>query len=230
MNEQAGDAIRWQVLPDAMAVAEAARANILEAAREAIDGRGSFRLVLAGGSTPKVTYGLLAREDQSWDRWQVYFGDERCLAPSDAQRNSRMVLETWLGPVGMPSANIHVIAAEEGAEAAARAYAPIVAGAVPFDLVLLGMGEDGHTASLFPGQAHDDSEWVHAVHRAPKPPPDRVSLSIRALSASRRVLFLVTGAAKREAAAAWRAGVPLPAAKVAAVCSAEVLLDEAAAS
>jgi 6-phosphogluconolactonase len=230
MSEQTGAVTRWQVLPDSMAVAEAARARILEVAREAIDGCGSFRIVLAGGSTPEATYGLLAQEDQPWNRWRVYFGDERCLPPGDAQRNSRMALETWLGPVGMPLANVHVIPAEEGAEAAARAYAPLVASAVPFDLVLLGMGEDGHTASLFPDQEHDESEWVHAVHQAPKPPPDRVSLSIRALAASRRVLFLVTGAAKREAVAAWHTGAPLPAARVAAVSSAEVLLDEAAAS
>lgn len=230
MSMQAGTATRWQVLPDAEAVAERARLRILDAARAAIDGRGSFRLVLAGGSTPEATYRLLAQEDQPWERWQIYFGDERCLTPEDARRNSRMAQETWLGPVGIPPSNVHAIPAELGAEEGARAYAPIVASAGPFDLVLLGMGEDGHTASLFPGQQHDQSEWVHAVHQAPKPPPDRISLSIRALSASRGVLFLVTGAGKREAVAAWRAGVPLPAAKVAAVSDAEVLLDEAAAS
>lgn len=229
MSKPAGAATRWQILPDAQAVAERARARILDAAGAAIDGHGSFRLVLAGGSTPEATYRLLALEDQPWERWQIYFGDERCLMPEDALRNSHMARETWLGPVGMPLANIHAIPAELGAEAGAGVYAPIVASAEPFDLVLLGMGEDGHTASLFPGQEHEETEWVHAVHQAPKPPPDRISLSIRALSASRAVLFLVTGIGKREAVAAWRAGVPIPAARVAAVSDAEVLLDEAAA-
>lgn len=220
---------RWRVLTDAAAVAEAARTAILAAARESIAMRGVFKLVLAGGSTPQAVYRALAREQQAWARWQIYFGDERCLPPDDPGRNSRMAAEAWLDHVALPGSHVHVIPAEQGPEAGAGAYAAVVAAAVPFDLVLLGMGEDGHTASLFPGHRHDEQEWAHAVHGAPKPPPERVSLGLRALTGTRRCLFLVTGDGKRAAVAQWREGADLPAARVAAAAGAEVLLDEAAA-
>jgi 6-phosphogluconolactonase len=220
---------RWCVLADATAVAETARGEILAAARESIDRRGAFKLVLAGGSTPQAIYRALARETQDWARWRIYFGDERCLPPDDAERNSRMAAQAWLDHVAIPHGNLHPIPAERGPEAGARAYAEVVVPALPFDLVLLGLGEDGHTASLFPGHRHDEQEWVHAVRGAPKPPPERVSLSLRALASTRRCLFLVTGEGKRAAVAAWREGAGLPAARVAAAAGAEVLIDEAAA-
>jgi 6-phosphogluconolactonase len=221
--------VHWRILPDAAAVVEAARERILSAAREAIQAHGVFKLVLAGGSTPQAIYRALARTEQDWTRWQVYFGDERCLPADDPERNSRMADEAWLDHVALPAGSLHAIPAEEGPEAAAGAYAEVVVDAMPFDLVLLGLGEDGHTASLFPGQRHDEHEWVHAVHGAPKPPPERVSLSLRALGSTRHCLFLITGEGKREAVGAWRRGADLPAARVAEAAGAEVLADEAAA-
>ncbi|MFM1891518.1 MAG: 6-phosphogluconolactonase, partial [Pseudomonadota bacterium] len=142
--------VDWQVLPDAAAVAQAAAVEISAAAAAAIAARGCFRLVLAGGRTPAAAYRLLRATPQDWARWEIYFGDERCLPPDAAERNSQLALATWLRHVAVPAGQIHVIPAELGAEQAAARYAPIVAAAAPFDLVLLGIGEDGHTASLFP--------------------------------------------------------------------------------
>ena len=122
------------------------------------------------------------------------------------------------------------IPAELGAEPAAKAYAPVVRDALPFDLVHLGMGEDGHTASLFPGHSHQGDALVHPVHDAPKPPPDRVTLSERALNDARGVYIIVTGEAKCDAVRAWRSGELLPVARIHGHSGADVFLDEAAAS
>ena len=184
--------------------------------------------MLAGGRTPEAAYRLLVGADTDWSRWEIYFGDERCLPVDDAERNSRMAARALLDAVKIPTANVHTIPAEQGAEAAAKAYQPVVRAALPFDLVLLGIGEDGHTASLFPGQQHPAGQLVHAVHNAPKPPPDRVSLSAGALSEAREVLILATGAAKRTAIKAWQAGEPLPIAAIGGLACVDVLLDSAA--
>ena len=232
---QLGEGIRYQVLADGEAVARAAAARILGAAREAIAARGRFTLVLAGGTTPQAAYRLLASADSAdlatapWSQWHIYFGDERCLPADDPERNSRMAAEAWLDHVPIPRTQIHPIEAERGAQPAARDYSALLAAVVPFDLVLLGMGEDGHTASLFPGQRHDPDAWVVAVSCAPKPPAQRVSLSARALSATRALLLLVTGEGKRAALQRWGAGEALPLAGLAPAAPIELLLDGAAA-
>jgi 6-phosphogluconolactonase len=221
--------VQWQVLPDAAGVAQAAAVAISAAAAAAIAARGRFRLVLAGGRTPAAAYRLLGATAQQWDTWQIYFGDERCLPPEHAERNSRLALQAWLGQVAVPASQVHLIPAELGAEPAAARYAATVAAAAPFDLVLLGIGEDGHTASLFPGRVLDPDAWTVAVHDAPKPPPQRVSLGLRALRASRATLVLATGAGKQDAIAAWRRGAALPIAAACAGVPTQVLLDAAAA-
>jgi len=223
-----GTPTRWHVLDNPDAVATQAAQRILQAASRAIAERDLFRIVLAGGGTPQAAYRLLVGADTDWSRWEVYFGDERCLPVDDAERNSLMAAGALLDSVAVPAANVHPIPAERGAEAAAEEYEPVVRAALPFDLVLLGIGEDGHTASLFPGQQHPADQLVHAVHEAPKPPPDRVSLSARALSEAREVLILVTGAGKRAAIQGWRAGERLPIAEIDEPASVDVLLDKAA--
>jgi 6-phosphogluconolactonase len=226
--------IIWTVLPDATAVAAAARDRILAVAAESIAARGAFRLVLAGGETPRAVYRLLRETPTDWLRWLLWFGDERCLPSGDPRRNSYMAGEAWLDGSGIPAARIHavpeIVGAGETAAECARAYAATLPDG-PFDLVLLGLGEDGHTASLFPG--HDwgvapDAPPVLAVTDAPKLPPQRISLSAARLSSTRRVLFLVAGAGKRAAVAAWRSGARIPAAAIGARESVEVLLDAAA--
>jgi 6-phosphogluconolactonase len=219
---------RWHVFDDADAVAAQAAKRILQAASTAIAERGGFRIVLAGGRTPESAYRMLVSADADWSRWEIYFGDERCLPVEDTGRNSLMATGAWLDSVAIPAGNIHPIPAEQGAEAAAKAYEPVVSAALPFDLVLLGIGDDGHTASLFPGQQHPANQLVHAVHIAPKPPLDRVTLSARALSEARDVLVLATGTGKQTAIRRWRAGERLPIAEIGGPAPVDVLLDKAA--
>jgi 6-phosphogluconolactonase len=222
-----GQIVRWQVFPDTAALAHAAAARIAAAARAAIDARGVFRLALAGGHTPLVAYAELARTVPAWAGWEIYFGDERCRPINDAERNDVAAGGVWFTPARVPPGQIHGIPAELGPEEGARQYAALLAPIESFDLVLLGLGEDGHTASLFPGHALEDAE-VLAVHAAPKPPPQRVSLSASRLSRTREALFLVSGADKRAAVAAWRRGADIPARHIAPSGGVDVWLDAVA--
>lgn len=222
---------RWRACRTTAGLETAAAQAILDAARQAIRQRGSFHVVLAGGTTPRRVYELLRRADAGWPAWHVYFGDERCLPPDHAERNSLMAAQAWLDHVAIPHGQIHSIPAEKGAEAAASAYAQIVERIKQFDLVLLGLGEDGHTASLFPGHdwgATPDAPSAIAVHDSPKPPPDRVSLSAHRLSASRQVMFLVAGEAKRQAVRDWRNGVSIPASSIAPASGVDVYIEVSA--
>jgi 6-phosphogluconolactonase len=220
--------VRWQVFPDRAALAAHAATLILASARDAIAAHGEFRLVLAGGQTPLAVYTQLATAHADWPRWHWYVGDERCLPAGDAGRNDTAIRHAWLDHIAAPPANIHAIPAELGAQAAARQYATLLTNLGEFDLVLLGLGEDGHTASLFPGRPLDAGADVLAVHDAPKPPPERVTLSAARLSRARQVLFLVTGADKRAAVTAWRAGTDIPARAISG--NVQVLLDAEAAA
>ena len=160
--------------------------------------------MLAGGSTPRGAYELLAKRDLAWGRATVFFGDERCVPPFDAESNYELARRALLQHVA--PASIHRMAAELGPEEAAARYEALVA-AAPMDLVLLGIGPDGHTASLFPGNAAlGASTYVVAVHGAPKPPSDRVTLTLRALREARRVIVLVAGRDKADAVRRAMAG------------------------
>ncbi|OQW93072.1 MAG: 6-phosphogluconolactonase [Beggiatoa sp. IS2] len=215
----------WHILESATAVAREACHLIIATAHQAIAERGCFRMVLAGGSTPCQTYQLLQQTQTDWQHWFIYYGDERCLPVNDRERNSVMATEAWLGHVAVKSEQIYPIPAELGAIEASKRYAQIISTAMPFDLVLLGMGEDGHTASLFPDHSHTTTELVHPVFNAPKPPPERVSLSVQALSQTRKLLFLVTGKSKQAPVLAWRKGENLPVSQI--ICPhGEVLLDQ----
>lgn len=216
-----------RLLADGEALASEACRVIAEAAQEAIGARRIFRLVLAGGSTPGRAYQRLATARQEWAAWEIFWGDERCLPADHPGRNSWTAHQDWLAHVPIPAAQVHAIPAELGAEPAAAAYAETIADQLPFDLVVLGMGEDGHTASLFPGSA-DATGPVVAVHGAPKPPAERVSLNYPSLRACRRQLILVGGTGKAAALAAWRQGDPLPIA-LAATGNACLLVDTRAA-
>lgn len=220
--------IDWRMFPDADAVAQAAVDVVLEAAAAALSRRGRFSLVLAGGRTPLAAYRRLAALDTDLAGWEIFFGDERCLPPTDPGRNSSAAAAAWLGASGIGQAHVHEIAAEQGPELASALYAEEIAGWQPFDLVLLGMGEDGHVASLFPGQAHAHAPLVVAVHDAPKTPPERVSLNYATICAARQRVVLVTGAGKRAALAAAREGEDLPVTRVAACGPLTVLADTAA--
>lgn len=225
---QVSQMLRWHSFPDAAHLEHAAVALIQDAAQTALAQRGAFHIVLAGGRTPQRVLSALKELATDWAAWHIYFGDERCLPPDDAERNSLMAADAWLDHVAIPAEQVHVIPAEQGGEAAARAYAQTLTDVGEFDLVLLGLGEDGHTASLFPGQDWGEAKTAPAalaITNAPKPPPHRVSLSAQRLSNARQVIFLVTGAAKVAAITAWKSGEPLPAAAITPASGVDVLVN-----
>jgi 6-phosphogluconolactonase len=211
------NAIEWRVFPDADELVERLADALLVEAAEAIAERGAFHLVLAGGTTPQALYRALAERNAGDARWQIWYGDERCLPADHAERNSVMAEAAWLASSRISSGNRRPIPAERGAFEAATIYADWLAGVPDFDVVLLGVGEDGHTASLFPGHAWGDapgSPDVLAIQGAPKPPPERVSLSAARLNRSAKVWFVVTGGSKRHALRQWEACEALPVAAV----------------
>ncbi len=220
--------VRWHLYPDAQALYERAACAIERIAGEATSERGVFRIVLAGGGTPRPLYTRLTAIDAHWNAWHVYFGDERCLPGDHPDRNSTMASAAWLSHVPIPASQIYAIRCEQGVTAAAQTYAATLSGIDVFDLVLLGLGEDGHTASLFPGAewgAHPGAPAVLAGARAPTPPSARVSLSARRLSEAREVMVLVTGEAKRAALTAWRAGANLPIGAIRPAAGVNALLE-----
>ncbi len=213
---------RWHSFASQGEINQAAVKRILQAANEAIAQHGSFLIVLAGGSTPRSVYQLLAKEQADWAKWHVYHNDDRCLPVDHAERNSKMAREAWLSHVAIPQEQIHDIPAELGNIEGAKAYAKTLAGVRSFDLVILGLGEDGHTASLFPNQAVDNSADAVPVFNSPKPPADRVTMSQNRLNNTYEVLFLVTGAGKQEAVDNWLNGVAIPATLIAPACGVDV--------
>jgi 6-phosphogluconolactonase len=202
---------RWHTFQTQDEINHASLNRILAAAKQAIDERGSFSIVLAGGSTPKNVYSLLKDAQADWANWHVFHNDDRCLPADDIERNSLMARTTWLNHVTIPAHQIHDIPAELGNVEGAKAYAKTLSGVATFDLVLLGLGEDGHTASLFPDQFVDNSADAVPVFNAPKPPANRITVSQQRLSNAREVIFLVTGAGKQDAVNDWRNGVSIPA-------------------
>lgn len=193
----------FTVLATAEEVAKAAADQIASALRV-----GSRSLVLAGGTTPRRCYEILAGLDVRWGRVAVLFGDERCVAPEHPDSNYRMAKEALLERV--TPATVYRIPAELGPDEGAREYARVVDSVMPLDFVLLGVGDDGHVASLFPGHPLLDAKGLTAgVHDSPKPPPERVTLTLEAIRGARQVLILATGSGKAEAVAlARRAEVP----------------------
>jgi 6-phosphogluconolactonase len=192
------------VAPDLDGLARLAADRVRILAADAIAARGRFRIALAGGSTPRALYGqLAAARDLDWGRADVFFGDERSVGPDDPQSNFRMARETLLAPAGVPPENVHRLRGEDpDLDAAARDYEIALGGpaAPPFDLVLLGMGADGHTASLFPGTtALDERERLCVAVRVPELATRRLTLTYAPLGAARDLLFLVAGADKAEA-------------------------------
>jgi 6-phosphogluconolactonase len=200
-------------------------------------------IALAGGSTPRAAYELAAADPTAWNSAVIWFGDERCVAPDDDRSNFRLARETLLDPLAAAGVEpaVHRMQGELGPQSAATAYEEELraAGATPLDLVLLGIGPDGHTLSLFPDQEtlSERSRWVVGVDRAGHEPfVSRVSLTFAALESVGRVVFLIAGAGKADAVAAAfgpdaRPGTPIPASMVAEFADdVLVLLDAEAAA
>lgn len=219
---------RWHIYPNTENLEVHAAQALLRAAAQAIRARGRFDVVLAGGNTPRALYARLAGAAAEWARWHVYFGDERCLPKGDPGRNDVTAYDAWLDHVSIPRTQIHDIPAEESAAIAVSRYTEIVARVDWFDVVLLGLGEDGHTASLFPGHVVDADDDVFAVNDSPKPPPNRITLGAARLGRSRQVLFMVSGPHKRQAIAAWRDNVAVPAGTITPASGVDILIDAGA--
>jgi 6-phosphogluconolactonase len=196
------------VLPDPEALAHEAARRFVELTREAAGSRGRFSVALAGGSTPGRLYRLLSEEPYRshvpWDAVHLFWGDERCVPPGDPGSNYRMAEENLISRVPIPSENVHRVRGELEPAAAAREYEQEIQDFycgphARFDLILLGLGEDGHTASLFP-----DSPVLAVTQRLVAAatadyqdrPAQRVTFTLPALNSARQVLFLVTGSAK----------------------------------
>lgn len=213
---------RWQTFHSQDDINHAAMARILQASNEAIAKHGRFSIVLAGGSTPKSIYAMLAQQPANWALWHVFINDDRCLPADDNERNSKMVQDNWLSHVSIPNNQFHAIPSELGPVEGAKAYAKTLEHVGTFDLVLFGLGEDGHTASLFPNHAVDNSADVVPVFDSPKPPAMRVTMSQNRLNNTKEAIFLVTGKGKQDAVDAWRSGVAIPAALITPACGVDV--------
>lgn len=225
---------------DPESVARAVAGAVVESAFRAVHDHGNFRLVLAGGRTPRAVYELLSgelRDEVDWRRVTLFFGDERCVPPESDSSNYRMVKETLVTPLKLPSSAVRRMAGEVAPDNAAAEYDVELRRAIEdrqpaFDLVLLGMGPEGHTASLFPGSAAIDERHRTCVHvTAPATPPERLTMTPVALASTRQILFMVTGEDKADAlAAVFKGDSQLPAAVVSRLAPARFLVDEAAAS
>jgi 6-phosphogluconolactonase len=193
---------------------------IARAIRASIEARGACRIALAGGGTPQPIYAALARRgDIDWTAVEFFFGDERAVGPSDPASNYRMAHDALLGPIDAQEGQVFRILGEQEPEAAATDYEARL-GSAPLDLVLLGMGGDGHTASLFPGDAGlDVTDRRVTVATSPVEPRTRISLTFRAIDEARLAILLVRGASKAaRLAQVWAeidSGSPtLPAARI----------------
>jgi 6-phosphogluconolactonase len=202
------------VRTDAAALAAAAVERFVQAAEQAIVERGRFVVALSGGSTPRRMFELLARgrlvSRVDWSRVHIVWGDERCVPPTDAESNYRMAREALLDHVPVPPANVHRMHGEDDPERAAAAYEstlrvlfrtasgpPSAEPGQNIDLALLGLGDNGHTASIFPGSAIVDERerWV-ASEFVPAVSMWRITMTAPLLNAATRILFLVSGGSK----------------------------------
>jgi 6-phosphogluconolactonase len=188
----------------------AAAAYVVKVAQESITSHGRFTFALSGGTTPRKLYGLLATEPYrsqiAWERVEIFWSDERCVPPDDAESNYHLAQEVMFSKLTLSASQIHRMPADEAdRDAAAEKYSQemqrVFGETLPrFDLIQLGMGPEGHTASLFPHQPalHEQLRQVMAV-TVPKPPPPRLTFTPPVLNAARHILFLVTGGEKADA-------------------------------
>jgi|SRR5579864_371139 len=198
-----------KIVPDAVALARTAAQEFHRLAEAAVQERGRFSVALSGGNTPRTVYSLLASEHKElpWDRIHVFFGDERHVPPDNPDSNFRMASESLLSKVPIPEKNVHRIHAELDAEAAAAEYEQQLVDFFHlrnhdwprFDLIFLGMGEDGHTASLFPGsKALTETSRRVTANWVEKFQTFRITLTFPVLNHAAEVVFLVAGAGKAQ--------------------------------
>jgi 6-phosphogluconolactonase len=201
---------------DAETVAQRAAAHVARQLERAREERGVAHLALSGGTTPGRTYELLGANPEDLRGVEVWFADERCVGPQDPESNYRLAAQTLLTPAGVAAEHVHRMLGELGPEDGAERYAQELAeqfagttASLPvLDVIVLGIGPDGHVASLFPGAATLDAgsdALSLGVADSPKPPPQRITLSLAVLRAARECVLLATGASKADAVSAMLA-------------------------
>ncbi len=200
---------KWHVYSKLDDASKAAAEFIADSIEKKLQQKGICHVILPGGNTPAVCLAYLAEKKLSWDKVHWYLGDERCYPRGHAERNDVM-LDHYLWS-RLPDTNIHTIPAELGAEEAAEVYRNRINSIDSFDIAFLGLGEDGHTASLFPDNgALNDIRSVIPVHNSPKAPEDRVSLSLNTLRKAECRIVLTGGAAKSDVISRIKRGEHLP--------------------
>jgi len=193
------------VLVDALA------AFVLKAQNDSIEKKGKFSIAISGGSLPKQLSGLVGKPEAKWNKWHVFFADERVVPLDHEDSNYKLVSTEFLSKVPIPKENVHAIKPEllddleeltdEYESQLIQSFASKDSARFPvFDLILLGMGPDGHTASLFPRHAllSETSRWVAYVEDSPKAPPKRITLTLPVINHATRVAFVATGEGKQD--------------------------------
>lgn len=217
----------WHIFEDTDNLADAAARYLVRRIGEVLQSRDTCHIALPGGSAPIPTLNRLAAETLPWERIHWYVGDERCAPLGHADRNDRMLAEQLWDRVPVAEENRHPIRAELGPVDAATDYAEQMMQIGHLDIVLLGMGPDGHTASLFPGNpALALTEPVVPVFDSPKPPPERVTLSVPFIQGAESRMAIITGAGKADMIDRVRRGEPVPINQVGAI---EMFVDTTAA-
>ena len=200
----------WKTFKDTKTLSEQLVVDILSVANESIKKNDKFIIVLAGGSSFLESYKILRKSNSDWKKWYIFICDERCLPINDSKRNDKIINDVWLKNGKIPKKNINFIKAEIGIINAVQQYETILKNVTSFDLVLLGMGDDGHTASLFPNHCYDQNKSVVVEYNSPKHPNERISLSYSRLNKSKNIFKLVCGISKSKALKLWISDVKLP--------------------
>ncbi len=217
-----------QISPTTEAISEQVAVYVAELSAQIIPVRGRFTVALSGGSLPKLLAPRLIveplRDDIDWSAWHVFFADERCVPLTHPDSNYRLVMEEFFSYLDIPGDQIYALDPWLSPDEAAVTYEQTVRrvfypepGRLPrFDLILLGMGEDGHTASLFPDHPLlDETErWVAPIFDSPKPPPERITLTLPLINHAANVAFIATGAGKADILPQVLSSTTLPAGRV----------------
>jgi 6-phosphogluconolactonase len=200
----------WVVYKDIDSLSKELSKEILEIAKKSIKLNGNFTIVLAGGGSVLKLYKILSQSISDWGKWFVYIGDERCLPIQDKNRNDHIINDIWLNNSQIPKKNIFFIKTELGCDNSANDYEKVLKNIASFDIVLLSIGEDGHTASLFPKHRYDNSKSVVVEYNSPKYPKERVSMSYLRLNQASNVFKVVSGVSKQRAVKLWLEEKKLP--------------------
>ncbi len=199
----------WKIYGGLEQASKAAANFLVENIQDCLAKRGECHIALPGGNTPATCLELLSQASIAWNKVHWYLGDERCLPIGNVERNDVMLNQHLFSRT--PESQVHKIPAELGPDKAAEFYSKIIDNLISLDIVFLGMGEDGHTASLFPGNAAlQDKRSVVPVFDSPKPPDQRVSLGVETLRSAKLRVVLTAGATKQSIISKVENGMPLP--------------------